>query len=771
LATVPADVQGPSDAELIESVRAGDTEAYGQLYERHVTAAHNLARQLARSSAEADDLVSEAFAKVLDTLRAGRGPDSAFRAYLLTALRHTAYDKTRKDRRIELVDDVTAVSGVATEAVSVPFRDTAVAGLERSMAAEAFSRLPERWQTVLWHTEIEGQSPAEVGPILGLTANGVSALAYRAREGLRQAYLQVHLAGTAESADRCRATVERLGAWTRSGLSKRETAQVEAHLDGCERCRALAAELADVNGSLRAVVAPLVLGSVATTAYLAAAGAKAAGVAGVTAAGSGGAAATTGAAGSLPRQLAGVITSAAAVVVAVAVALTSGGGQEAPVAQVAPPPVTSQRQEPPAPPPVPSPQPPAPEAEPPPEPEPPRPEEQPRPEPVPEPQPVAVPEPEPEPEPEPPAEQPAPAALVPTVPSGFGLTPGAEPEAMPITVRNTGGTTSEPPVATLVLPPGVRSAGPVASFAGERLVSLQGAAEPPVCPAGTGTVRCETSAGLPPGGAVTFVFRLAADAGARPGAITGTVTAGVSLSVDVRVDVEVRPVQDDLSLTAERWGQVFWDPRVDVRATHLGGLPRRLDLVVEASEGVVLVAPRARCDTDRHRLVRCSADLAPGDEYRVSVWALRHHHDHHHDNHHHDASLTVTATLGTATRSVVVPLSPLPWRPDGGEVAPPAPEPSRPPVTAPSSPTSTPLPPPPATPAPTPTTSTNPPTTAVPPATTTPPAPPPEPPATTTTTVPPPTVPTTVPPTGDRPCSLLPGLLGRLLPVPCGGPS
>src|ERR1700742_4173212 len=209
VATAPLDVPGPSDAELIDSVRGGDTAAYGSLYERHVGAAYNLARPLTRSGAEADDLVAEAFAKVLDTLRAGRGPDSSFRAYLLTALRHTAYDKTRRDRKIELSDDVETAGG--------------------ALAAQAFARLRERWQAVLWHTEIEGQAPAEVAPILGLTANGVSALAYRAREGLRQAYLQVHLAETTEA--RCRATAERLGAWTRSGLAKREKAQVEAHLD------------------------------------------------------------------------------------------------------------------------------------------------------------------------------------------------------------------------------------------------------------------------------------------------------------------------------------------------------------------------------------------------------------------------------------------------------------------------------------------------------------------------------------------------------------
>jgi RNA polymerase sigma factor (sigma-70 family) len=236
-----------SDAELIELVRKGEVDAFGSLYERHVGAAYNLARQLARSRNESDDLVSEAFARVLDTLRAGRGPDSAFRAYLLTALRHVAYDKTRRDRKVELTDDVTTISGIRTEKISEPFRDTAVAGLDRALAAKAFARLPERWQAVLWHTAIEGQSPATVAPMLGLTANGVSALAYRAREGLRQAYLRAHV--TATKADLCRSIRADLGPWTRGGLSKRDSAAVAAHLDRCEDCEQQAAQLAEVNAA------------------------------------------------------------------------------------------------------------------------------------------------------------------------------------------------------------------------------------------------------------------------------------------------------------------------------------------------------------------------------------------------------------------------------------------------------------------------------------------------------------------------------------------
>jgi RNA polymerase sigma factor (sigma-70 family) len=232
------------DRACMAKVRAGSLGAYGTLYRRHLQQSHKLARRLARTPAEADDLVSEAFANVLSVLRRGGGPDSAFRAYLLTAVRHAAYDKARRERRVHLSGDIETAGGAAFAA---PFLDTAVAGLERTLAAQAFGRLPQRWQAVLWYTEIEGRRPADLAPVLGLTPNGVSALAYRAREGLRQAYLQAHLSGIAEH---CGVT-EQLGAWTRGGLSRRMAEQVEIHLAGCGRCHTFAAELAVTNDELR----------------------------------------------------------------------------------------------------------------------------------------------------------------------------------------------------------------------------------------------------------------------------------------------------------------------------------------------------------------------------------------------------------------------------------------------------------------------------------------------------------------------------------------
>jgi RNA polymerase sigma factor (sigma-70 family) len=270
---------GPSDADLLSVIRgrpadADSTVAFGTLYSRHRDAARALARQLARSPSDADDLVSAAFARLLEILRAGGGPTEAFRAYLLTSLRHLAYDRTRAERRLDLTEDMGEVVGVDPERTVIPFADPAVAGLERSLAARAFATLPERWQAVLWHLEVEGDSPADIAPLFGLTPNAVSALGYRAREGLRQAYLQEHLAGGGPGAPpkdrRHRETEEKLGAWTRGGLSKRDAAKVEEHLRECAECRALAAELREVNsGIVRSAIGPLVLGA-ALVGYLAA---------------------------------------------------------------------------------------------------------------------------------------------------------------------------------------------------------------------------------------------------------------------------------------------------------------------------------------------------------------------------------------------------------------------------------------------------------------------------------------------------------------------
>jgi RNA polymerase sigma factor (sigma-70 family) len=245
----------PSDRELIDRVRAGDLEAFDPLYRRHRESALRHARYWTRSEAGSEDLCAESFTRVLYAIRNGNGPTEAFRPYLLTAMRNVARDWAEGDRRTLLVPDLVDL------APPEPDQDPVIAALERSLAGLAFSSLPERWQTVLWQTEVEQEAPSRLAPQLGIDAAAVSALAYRAREGLKQAYLQAHITEIGSPA--CRPFAERLGSHTRGKLRGREAAKVRQHLRHCSECVGLFAMLKYVNGNLGALIGPAVVGTAA----------------------------------------------------------------------------------------------------------------------------------------------------------------------------------------------------------------------------------------------------------------------------------------------------------------------------------------------------------------------------------------------------------------------------------------------------------------------------------------------------------------------------
>src|SRR5690554_5142324 len=227
-----------SDPELIAGVRAGDSAAFGVLYERHVGAARKVAAQYTNAVSDIDDVVSESFSRVLRALQRGDGPDLAFRAYLFTIVRRTGMDIINKGIRTKPRDDMSPYeSAIGYEASS---DEPTLDGFEHGVVAQAFKSLPERWQAVLWYTEVEKKNPKEIAPLLGLSANGVAALAYRAREALRQAYLQQHL-NTSQSAE-CFEANAHLGAYVRGGLAKREHTKVDAHVQACAACAALVTE-------------------------------------------------------------------------------------------------------------------------------------------------------------------------------------------------------------------------------------------------------------------------------------------------------------------------------------------------------------------------------------------------------------------------------------------------------------------------------------------------------------------------------------------------
>ncbi|HEY3607628.1 MAG TPA: sigma-70 family RNA polymerase sigma factor [Pseudonocardiaceae bacterium] len=263
-----ADVAGPDvlalraahDIELLRLVRAGYDDAFAELFARHASAVRGFAMRCCTDVADAEDLAAEAFFRVLQAVRRGSGPDDNVRAYLLTVVRRLAAEWSVRRRDVPVTDEELSRQVDAGYVASA-------SRVDLQLIARAFATLPQRWRAVLWRVEVEGERPAMVARYFGLSANATAALARRARQGLRAAYLQAHLAPSG-GATGCRAIVDKLGGFTAGQVTGAEAGRIRAHLATCSSCASLQAELADVcaglrryAGSLTAPAAGLALGA------------------------------------------------------------------------------------------------------------------------------------------------------------------------------------------------------------------------------------------------------------------------------------------------------------------------------------------------------------------------------------------------------------------------------------------------------------------------------------------------------------------------------
>jgi len=250
-----SDIRTADDLDLARAAATGDGSAFDELYRAHADAAWRVAFAVTGNRDDAADAVADAFTRFLSALTGGRLADLAnVRAYLLTTTRNAAIDVLRRNGRLQPLDDL-GQSEIGS--LSAGPSDRVVEGLDAAFVSTAFLSLPERWRSVLWLTEVEGMSAADVAMLMGVSANNAAQLAVRARAGLRQRFLQAHVREEAEG--KCSFTLDRLGAYVGGALAPRDVAKVDQHLAGCPSCRAVQEELADLGTTLRRVALPLPL--------------------------------------------------------------------------------------------------------------------------------------------------------------------------------------------------------------------------------------------------------------------------------------------------------------------------------------------------------------------------------------------------------------------------------------------------------------------------------------------------------------------------------
>ena len=109
--------------------------------------------------------------------------------------------------------------------------------LESQILTTALASLPVRWQLTVWWVTVEGRPLSEVGEKLGINANAAAALAFRAREGLRDAYLALHVEQSTDPT--CMPWRTDFPALVRDRLGAVRTAGATSHLHECAPCRSV----------------------------------------------------------------------------------------------------------------------------------------------------------------------------------------------------------------------------------------------------------------------------------------------------------------------------------------------------------------------------------------------------------------------------------------------------------------------------------------------------------------------------------------------------
>lgn len=176
------------DRALVARARTKDRAAEEQLYKVHVDAVAALAMRLLGRSAEAEDVVQDAFVTAFSRLHQLRD-DCLFRAWLMRITVHEVHRRFRRRKLLRVLGLDRGEDDVSLERLSSPQLDSEqraeLAALDRVL-----SRLPARDRVVWMLRYVEGQELAEIASVCEASVASIKRWLARADESIR-----AHVAG------------------------------------------------------------------------------------------------------------------------------------------------------------------------------------------------------------------------------------------------------------------------------------------------------------------------------------------------------------------------------------------------------------------------------------------------------------------------------------------------------------------------------------------------------------------------------------------------
>lgn len=177
-----------SDHALMLSVRGGDLDALGELFERHHGALFGFLYKLLGERMAAEDVAQIVFTRMLKYRHTYRD-DGSFTAWMYHLARRCASDHFRKSSRAPAATDPTDLEAHADKGPGV---DEAVsASDDQALLRAALQRLDPGDREVLLLSRLQELSFAEVASILECSVGAARVRAHRALQALRQHFFDL----------------------------------------------------------------------------------------------------------------------------------------------------------------------------------------------------------------------------------------------------------------------------------------------------------------------------------------------------------------------------------------------------------------------------------------------------------------------------------------------------------------------------------------------------------------------------------------------------
>lgn len=232
----------PSDDTLLARARAGDPQSLETLLERHQAQVYRFGMNMCRDAEDAKDVLQDTLLAMARGVRDFRGA-SSISTWLYTIARSFCIKKRRKSKfapEEERSLDTGAAAEVRKLAATTRPADEALAAKQVERALEqAIAELEPMYREVLLLRDAEGLTAPEVAEVLGVTTQAVKSRLHRARLSVREriAPLLGITANLPAAPGTCPDVLMMFSQHLEDEISGDLCAQMERHLEGCQRCR------------------------------------------------------------------------------------------------------------------------------------------------------------------------------------------------------------------------------------------------------------------------------------------------------------------------------------------------------------------------------------------------------------------------------------------------------------------------------------------------------------------------------------------------------